>query len=378
MRIVFSGSIGRFPVGGHAWVDLQYLLGLRAMGHDVFYLEDSGPGSWVYDWQAEQLTTDLSYPTAYVRECLEPLGFADRWIYRSGDVAAGMALEAFAAVCDSADLLIVRGAPLERWRPEYDRPARRIYIDSDPGFNQMRLASGHPYLTSTVQRCERVFTIGQRIGTRDCAVPTVGRTWIRTVPPVALAHWPWADEYATDFTTVMQWHSYDTVVHAGVGYGNKSWEFARFLHLPSLTPQPFRVAMSGGDLDYLHGHGWKVETGWSVSRTPRSYGQFIRESKAEFAVAKHGYVATGGGWVSDRTTCYLASGRPALVQDSGLAGCLPTGEGLLTFRDAGEALAGVAAINDDYEHHRRAARRLAEEHFAADDVLAGLLEAAMA
>jgi hypothetical protein len=377
MIVIFAGSIGRFPVGGHAWVDMQYLLGLAALGHDVFYLEDCGEGSWVYNWESEEVTTDLAYPAGYVRECLDSVGLGGRWIYRAGERCAGMSTDELRDVCSAADLLIVRGSPLLSWWPEYARPRRRIFVDSDPAFTQFGLANGNAALCETVDRCERLFTIGQRIGSPDCPVPTGGRRWLKTVPPVFLTQWPMQEDEPTHFTSVLQWRSYRAVAHGGVRYGNKNLEFPKFLGLPRLVEQPFRMALTGAEAQTLTDQGWEVVPGWVASRTPEAYRSFVQRSRAEFGVAKHGYVLARVGWFSDRSVCYLASGRPVLVQDTGVSEWLPTGEGLLTFRDVAEARAGVEAINADYDRHRRAARRLAETEFEAERVLTHLLEDGM-
>jgi hypothetical protein len=378
MIIILCGTIGRSGVGGLAWMNMQYLAGLRALGHDVYYLEECGPESWVYNWEAEQLTTDLSYPAAYVRECLAPLGLEDRGSYRAGDQSVGMPPEEVRALCTRADLLIVLAVPLW-WRPEYAAPRRRCFIDVDPGFTQMTLAAGESKLADTIGRCERLFTIAQRLGAADCAIPTSGRPWLKTLPPVALAFWPAATGgAATHFTSVMQWRGFRDITHEGVVYGQKDKEFPRFLDLPRHTSQPLRIALTGAPPESLTEHGWEVVPGWVPSRTPWTYRSFIQESRAEFGVAKHGYVQMRGGWFSDRSVCYLASGRPVLVQDTGLADWLPTGEGVVTIRDLAEAVRGIERINADYERHRRAARRLAEDFFAAERVLPPLLEAATA
>jgi hypothetical protein len=379
MVIVFAGALGRFPIGGHAWAELQYLLGLRELGHDVFFLEECGEGSWVYNWETEETTTDLEYPTNYVRMCLDPVGLGDRWIYRAGDRCLGMDLGEFREVCARADLLLIRGCAIPLWRPEYDLPRRRVFIDLDPGFTQFSLANGHSDLTQTIARCERLFTIGQLIGTDDCAIPTLDRKWGKTVSPVLLSHWHVAsDTDARYFTSIMQWQSYKDVAYNGNRYGNKASEFPRFIDLPTATSQPFLVALTGGKPQELASHGWDIAVGWVASRTPGDYQDFIRNSRAEFGVAKHGYVKSRGGWFSDRSVCYLASGRPILVQETGQSDWLPTEEGVLTFRDRSDALSGVEKINADYDHHCASARALAEEYFASGAVLTRLLEDAFA
>jgi hypothetical protein len=377
--IVFSGSIGRFPVGGHAWINMQYLIGLRELGHDVYYLEECGPESWVYQWENERLTTELDYPTSYLAACMDAAGLGDRWIYRAGDRSRGLDGEDFRRICREADLLLVHAVPMASWRPEYLWPARRAFIDADPGFLQMSLERGDPGLTATVDRCHTLFTVGQRIGAPGCGIPTAGRRWHKTVPPVALSHWPASDEQAgEEFTCVLQWRGFRDEVYQGVTYGQKDREFPRFMDLPRMTEQPLRIALTGAGPETLTAHGWRVEQGWSASRTPGSYRDFIRRSRAEFSVAKHGYVLMQGGWFSDRSVCYLASGRPVLVQDTGLGDWLPLGSGVVAFRDPDGALEGIRAINGDYDHHRAAARRIAEELFATDRVLPTLLAQAFA
>ena len=379
VRIILSGSMGRLPIGGYAWMDLQWLAGLRSLGADVYYLEDCGEGSWVYNWDTEEVTTDLDYPSSHVRSCLEPIGLSGRWIYRAGEQTAGMSAEDFACVCTQADLLICHGVPLAQWRPEYLLPRRRMFLDVDPGFVQIGLAQGDGLLSETVDHCHTLFTIGQRIGTEGCVVPTGGREWKKTVPPISLDQWPVADEREpTHFTCVMQWRGHKEVVHEGVLYGQKDKEFPKFMELPRHTAQPFLIALTGADPGELSAHGWQVEPGWVVSRTPWTYQSFIHRSRAEFSVAKHGYVAMQAGWFSDRSLCYLASGRPVLVEDTGLRPWLPIGEGVVTFTDLLSALEGIERINADYDGHCRSARRIAEEYFAADQVLPRVLEVATA
>jgi hypothetical protein len=254
-------------------------------------------------------------------------------------------------------------------------PRRRIFIDGDPGFTQFSLANGAGELAATLARCEHLFTIGQRVGTSDCPIPTAGREWEKTVFPVVLSRWHAVeDDEPGHFTSILQWQSYKDVVYNGVKYGNKASEFPKFVDLPRSTKQSFLLALTGGRPQELVNYGWNVTAGWIASRTPRTYQDFIRSSRAEFGVAKHGYVQSRGGWFGDRSICYLASGKPVLVQDTGQADWLPTGEGLLTFRDRSEALNGIDKINADYDRHCRGARALAEEYFASDAVLSNLLD----
>jgi len=197
------------------------------------------------------------------------------------------------------------------------------------------------------------------------------------LPPVFLPEWPSVASEADLFTSVMRWQGFKEVTHDGVSYGQRDKEFEGFMDLPSLTRQKFRIAQMGIKPELLASRGWDVVPGEVVSRTPALYRDFIQLSRAEFSVPKNGYVKMRGGWFSDRSVCYLASGRPVLIEDTGLRDWLSTGEGVVTFNNPTEAVVGIQAINADYTRHRTAARRLAVEVFSADKVLAALLDESM-
>jgi hypothetical protein len=377
MKIIIAGTIGQSGVGGQAWATLQYLLGFRALGHDALYLEDCGECSWIFNWETDEWTRELDYPSNFVRQCLEPFGFGNRWIYRSDDGSRGMPLEEFLDFCDGADLLIMRAAPLWVWRKEFTLPRRRVFIDVDPGFTQMSIANGDKGWIIGVGRADKRFTVGQRIGASDCAVPMEGGPWFKTLPPVALQEWPMQTESATHFTSVIRWQGLREVNFQGTAYGQRDKQFGKYIDLPRMQAQKFCLAMMGTKPETLTSHGWEVAPGEIISKTPQSYREFIQKSRAEFSVPKHGYVETRGGWFSDRSVCYLASGRPVLIEDTGLAEWLPAAEGVVLFRNVDEAVKGIDEINSDYERHSAAARHLAETVFAADVVLPKFIETAM-
>jgi hypothetical protein len=377
MTIIFAGTIGLSGLGGQAWAVLQYLLGLGALGHDVYYLEDCGRSSWVYIWETEEWTHELDYPAAYVRACLKPFGFADKWIYRDNYRSLGMPLKEFQDVCATADLLIMRAVPFWNWRREYEGPKRRAFIDVDPGFTQITLANGDQGWLSGVARAERRFSYGQRIGVADCPIPTTSGPWLKTLPPVFLPEWPVVRNEATHLTSIMRWQGFREATFNGVAYGQRDKGFPQYFDLPRMTGQKFCIAQMGMKPELLTSHGWEVLPGEVISKTPASYRDFIQNSRAEFSVPKNGYVKMRGGWFSDRSVCYLASGRPVLIEDTGLSDWLPVEEGIVTFRDLSEAVAGVNKVNAEYEQHRRAARRVAERYFSSDVVLPSLLDAAM-
>jgi hypothetical protein len=377
MTIVVAGTIGASGLGGQAWALLQYLLGLRALGHDVYYLEDCGRSSWVYVWEKQDWTHELDYPAAYVNACLEPFGFGERWIYRDNYRSLGMPLENFLGICAAADLLIMRAVPFWNWRKEYDGPRRRAFIDVDPGFTQITLANGDKGWNDALAKVDRRFTFGQRIGASDCPIPQTGGPWFKTLPPVFLPEWPVANSQATHFTSVMRWQGFRDVTHEGVSYGQRDKEFPAFLDLPGATSQKFCIAQMGINPEVLTDRGWESAPGEVISKTPASYREFIQQSRAEFSVPKNGYVKMRGGWFSDRSVCYLASGRPVLIEDTGLQDWLPVGDGVVTFSDVAEAATGVERINSNYEQHRHAARQLARNVFSTERVLPALLDAAM-
>ena len=370
MRILFAGIIARYPFGGVAWCSLMYLLGLRALGHEVFYIEDTG--ECVYDPVQNALATDPVYGTTFIRDALEPFGLGDRWAFVNYDGSYhGATAAAVRDYARGADLYINLSGGSWFWRDEYARIPRKVFIDSDPAFTQLAIAKGVPWYVEFFQRFDRLFTFGANIGTAASPVPNGAFTWHKTWQPITLNDWRTTTAPADRFTTVMTWQI-ESFTDVG---GNKDIEFVKFIDLPSRTRQPFELAING-PRTLLHEHGWNTVDAMRVSRTPSEYRDFIHRSKAEFGVAKHTYVANHTGWFSDRTECYLASGRPALVQDTGWTSHLPAGEGLLAFSTIDDAVAGIDRINADYDRHARRALEIAHEYFDADRILRALLEVA--
>jgi hypothetical protein len=377
VKIIVAGTIGRSGLGGQAWASLQYLLGFRALGHEVFYLEDCGQSSWVYNWDKSEWTTDLDYPAAYVSACLAPFGFNDRWTYCTDEGLRGAPLEQLQDFCARTDLLLMRAVPLWVWRKEYAWPRRRAFIDVDPGFTQISIANGDKGLAEGIAHCERRFTVGQNIGMPHCPAPQAGGPWLTTLPPIFLPEWPLAECDATDFTAVVRGQGFKEVTYNGVTYGQRDAEFPKFQDLPRRTGQRFLLAQMGIDPKALAAHGWKVAPGEAISKTPGSYREFIQQSRAELGIPKHGYVKMQSGWFSDRSVCYLASGRPVVIEDTKLASTIPVGDGLLTFDSVESAVSAIDAVNRDYHKHRQSARRLAEEIFSTEKVLPKLLTQAL-
>src|SRR5687767_2982753 len=244
MVIILAGTIGRSGLGGQAWAVMQYLAGFKHLGHEVFYLEDCGDTSYAFDWEREEPTYDLDYPASFVGQCLDVIGLGDRWIYRTGEESRGMPLSTLLDACAAADLLIMRAAPMWTWRPEYERPRRRAFIDVDPGFTQFAIARGGG-LAEPLTRYERFFTYGQNIGRADCPIPTGDKSWIPTVPPVHLPHWPMVHDAATHFSSLIRWTGFREESYGGTKIGQRDVQFPKYLDLPQMTTQPLRMAAMG-------------------------------------------------------------------------------------------------------------------------------------
>lgn len=365
MRILLSGMIAGVPGhGGATWAVLQYLLGFRRLGHDVLFVEpvdELGP-------------TTVSYFHEVVAEY--GLNGSAALLLTGSRQTVGVEYPRLVEHACSADILVNVSGMLAD--DELTAPvATRVYLDLDPGFNQL----WHDVEGVDVgfARHTHFVTVGQAIGGADCPVPTCGRDWIGTPQPVVLERWPVADGIVHDgLTTVANWRGYGSIEHDGVFYGQKAHAFREFFPLPTLTDEAFLVGLAihpdeRQDLDALSANGWRLLDPAEVASTPARYHAFVQGSKGELGIAKSGYVASRCGWFSDRSVCYLASGRPVLAQETGFSSFVATGAGLFAFETTDDVLAGIEELRRDYEGHRRAARGLAEDVFDSDKVLTRLL-----
>jgi hypothetical protein len=376
LTILLSGMIAGVPhQGGATWAVLQYLLGFRRLGHEVYFVEPLAEASLR---PAGAALAD-SINAAYFRQVMAEFGFthaAALLVQRSRETV-GLPYAELLRLARRADLLINISGMLTD--PElFGRIPVRAYLDLDPGFVQlwheaqgidMRFA-GHTHFV----------TIGLAVGQPRCTVPTCGLPWITTPQPVVLEHWPVAEQITRDaLTTVANWRGYGSVEHKGVSYGQKAHSLRPLITLSTRTRERFLLALAidpaeCNDLAALTAHGWHLIDPARVAYSPAAYREFVRGSKAEFGIAKSGYVATRCGWFSDRSLCYLASGRPVIAQETGFSGFLPTGKGLFAFSTEEEVLAGIEALNADYARHALAARCIAEAYFDSDRVLSQLLQ----
>ncbi len=387
MRIVVTGLIGQYAFGGVTWDYMQYVLGFQKLGHEVWYLEDSSV--WPYDPVKQEPATDCSYNVGYLRRVMHEFDMGDRWIYRNGadGIYHGVSDTATAEkILRSADVLAnVSGACWLR-EPTAAIPLK-LFLDGDPMFTQIdALAPEKPAVGDHLRAHDRHFSFGLNIGQPGCHVPTAGMEWRPTVQPIALDWWErplmpaTAEQVAYGaWTTVMNWASYAPRAFEGETYGQKDIEFMRFLDLPLRSGERFVLAMGQG-VGQSRPTATLEEKGWTIVEPEvqipdyASYHDFLRNSKAEWSIAKNGYVRSRSGWFSCRSACYLAAGKPVVVQDTGWTDHLPSGDGVIAFDSIESAVAGIGRVAGNYEHHSRAARAYAEKNFEAARVCAALLE----
>lgn len=377
---VVSGAIAnKCRNGGEAWVRLSWIRALQKLGFETYFFEQLarehciGPeGSPADFFDSENI--------AYFRQVTEDFGLADSagLIFEGGQESYGLNVDQLLELGASADVLINISGHMS---PALLKPLRcqKVFVDIDPGFTQFWHAEGSA--GARVKEHDFYFTIGENIGTPQCSIPTGGVRWRATRQPVVLDDWPVMSSTGMQrFTTIASWRgTFGSVQYQGRTYGSKVHEFRKIVELPDRTAQAFEIALNihpadQRDVDLLRHWGWQLADPAVAAADPQRFREYIQGSGAEFSVAQGAYVETNSGWFSDRTVRYLASGKPALVQETGLRDRIPVGQGLLTFRDLDEAVRGAERIAADYEGHCAAARSLAAEYFDSDRVLGRMLE----
>jgi len=373
---IVVGFIGKLPVAGMALYNLHYISGLQVLGYDVHYVERQNRPDECYDPVADVMTDDPRYALSDLQSLLprygitrERFSFIDR-----EDRCHGSGWVALRAALDDADFILTLCDPT--WFDELERCPRRGFVDGDPLFTQVAMLKDEGNMSAALTRYDTLFTYGVRMGMADCTLPTAGRKWIPTRPVVASALWnPTPAGGPLPVTTVMHWSAWSDVTYDGRVYGHKNREFERFIDLPHRTAQLFVLALGGrAPRERLRERGWHLVDPLATTRTIEAYRKFIAGSRADFGIAKHAYVSSRCGWFSDRSTCYLAAGRPVLHQDTGFRDWLPTGVGVLPFADINDVLEALARLDVEYERHARVARLIAEEHFEAAKVLGRMLD----
>ncbi len=395
-RVVVLGIAGQYPLAGVVWQALHYVAGLRALGCDVYYVEDSGAPP--YDARHDSIATDARANVAALAAAMRRIDFADRWAYwdaLTGDWY-GMTKARVDGLYGSAEVVFnVCGAT--RPRDEHKRGARLCYVETDPVYEQMRVANGDADSIAFLAAHDVLFTYGELLGTPRCRVPIERFRWVPTRPPVVLDWWSGAaqgagaasrragavEDVARCFRTIATWENKGKDVEfRGETYRwSKHRNFLSVLDVPRLAGVRFELAMDPIDAAIradLAARGWQLVDPRPLSADLDAYRDFIRGARGEFTVAKDIYVRPRSGWFSDRSACFLAAGKPVVTQETGFSAVVPSGLGVVGFDDCAAAVAAVRNVADAYGAHAAAARELAAEYFAAERVLGRMLDAAFA
>lgn len=380
LRLVILGMMGRCPFGGQTWVYLNWLSGLKRLGHEVYYAEDDTV--WPYDPEINAVTDDCSYAVDHIAHCMERIGLPGQWAFRmAGDKDAcwGMTDGQLNELYGTCDILINLVGATEL-RDEHMNAPFRVYVQTDPVTSELKLAGGDERTRTNFSKHHRIVTYGENYGNPDCGVPLNGISYVKTRQPVDLDLWQMSyDPSARFFTTIGNYRqSGNDVYYKGETFHwSKHYEWEKYLDLPQRTTQEFELALKldvPDDQQRLESHGWRIISPLSMSLDIfGSYPDYFRRSRAEFTVAKDQNIRLRSGWFSDRDACYLACGKPVVIQDTGFSSILPVGEGLFAFTGMDDILGAIDAVNSDYQKNCRSARVVAEEYFRAEKVLSKLL-----
>lgn len=376
--VIFCGFVGKAPVAGMALANLHVIDGFQSLGYNVHYVERLNHPLECYDPSSNSMTDDPAYAVNYLYGLLPQYGIRpDCYSFIDRDNNChGSGWSALEKAIRKAELVLAMGDPV--WFDELEGCQRRVYIDTDPLFTQVALETGmgRPTWTNSIlSKYNVLFTEGMRYGREGCTIPSASLDWIPIQTTISTRLWKTVPvKIDAPITTVMNWGAWDDVIYDGQIYGHKNREFERFKRLPKLTERDICLAAGGpAPKSSLIEGGWKLVDPLSVTGTINEYQKFIAGSWADFGIAKHAYVQSQGGWFSDRSTCYMASGRPVLHQDTGCGDWLPTGEGVILFSDIDDLIRGIEKLEKNYEHHSRMARLLAEDYFEAKTVLTKLV-----
>ena len=378
-KVIVFGIMFWYPLAGVTFQFLHYLIGLRRLGWDVYYIEDSG--RWVYNADLFEFTPDAAANIDMVAPVLDRHGFAGRWAFRGsypGGKCYGMTEEALLQLYREADAFLNVTASQEL-REEHMAIPRRIYVESDPFQVQVKVLEGDVPTINALAAHDIHFSFGENLGQPDCDLPVDLVCWHPTRQPVVMDLWenPFPPAKDSSYSTITTWKNKgkDLVFRGQTYYWTKDREFRRFIDLPRRRPVGFELALEVDDEThrYLTENGWRLTRSLPISRDIDKYREYIQKSRGEFTVTKEQVVRPRTGWFSDRSSAYLAAGRPVITQETGFSKFLPTGKGLFGFLTMEEILAAVDVIESDYGASCRAAREIAEEYFAAEKVLGSLM-----
>ncbi len=390
LQIIVGGYIGLYPTGGATLDYLQYPLGLSLLGHDVYYIEDTG--QFPVFQNDGSAWNDPTGCVNYLKGVMEEYGFKDKWAYRDvvTNKSYGLSDKEINDVCKSTDVFINVSCSTTM-RDEYLKIPNRVLIDSDPMFTQIQYAKELEGTSELKTRRTKdlfdthnhLFTFGENIHSPDCKIPDFNLNWKTTRQPVCMHLWE--SEHLIkngSFTTVMNWSDTKRIFYDGCEWGQKDIEFEKFRNIPALFPEiDFEIVINTRlneeyekRVSKLKDIGWKILEPRNTVSGAEDYKKFIHNSFAEFSVAKETYVNSKSGWFSCRSACYLASGKPVITQETGWSSYIPSGEGLFAFSDVNSAVSAIREVKSDIQKHSNAAKLVANEYFNSDTVLSKLLE----
>jgi hypothetical protein len=374
-RIIFGSHMFRYPLGGMQSWSLQYMLGLKDIGHEVFFFEKYGYPDSCYDPVKEVMSNDCTYGVKEAGSFLQRFGFTDHWCFVSfGEVYHGLSKKEVEDVFRTADLYLDMGS-YGTWSEESMAVGMRILIEGEPGYTQIKMIEksekGDPF-----PGYDKYFTNGFNLGLRDNETPTAGIKWGHLFHPVKTSLFPVLPSVkGAAFTSIMNWRAQMPVEYNGRVYGQKDVEFLQFINLPAISPAPMEIALGGGagakevPVDMIREHGWTVKNSRKVTLNFDLYRGYFSQSRGEFRVCKNVFVAFRTGWFSDVSAAYLASGRPVVAQDTGFSDHLPVGKGLFAVNTPEEAAEAIKEIEGNYFVHSNAAREIANEYLEAEKVM---------
>jgi hypothetical protein len=397
LTIVVVGTLASDPYAGMAWMNMQIVLGLYRLGHNVYYFETTS--TWPYNPVLETRVDNTDYAIPYLKKVTESFGIGERWAYRCSFSETkewyGLSKEKAENLLANADLVLnVAGAT--RFQEESLKVGRLVYFGTDPVYHEIKYAEGDEFTKSIIDEHQDIVTYGENIGNPDCPIPPLPQLKAKTRQPVILDFWSDGMPANKKFTTVGNWKQAgrDLTFNGETYFWSKHHEFLKFIETPKKVVHPIEVAMNLAGLQTVnHGKGTEIPSlgvavdeytlltsnGWhlidapSFTTDPWTYRDYVRNSLGEFTFAKDQNIRLRSGWFSERSACYLAAGRPVITQDTAFDCALPTGEGLFSFNTMEEIIVAFDAISSNYKKHSEAAREIAEEYFKAEKVLEKLL-----
>ncbi len=368
-KIVIGVGIAGYPVAaaGNTWAFLQWALGFRSLGWEVFLVESIDSTKCI-DSQWQSVPFEQSANKSHWEKTVRDYGFEEKSVLLiDGESKDKRALLDFAR---GADLFLNISGHFKN-REVLDRCRHRIYLDLDPAFTQIWAEVYGEAMN--FESHDLFFTVGPLYEKGKVRAPQAGRKWLGTLPLVHLPSWSMQPLSGDRFTTMTHWYGYPPVEYQGEWYGNKSEEFEKILELPQKTTASIEIASDLGEESDLKkvflSKGWKMSVASEANADLFSYQRYIQSSRGEFSVAKNGYVKSNCGWFSDRSVCYLASGKPVILQETGWSELIPSGKGAIPFKGLEEAKNAIQQVILEPEIHSLAARALAEDYFNSDRVI---------